>query len=64
MEGAGTPHSWAKRQKPAKNYIKKIVKLTDHSCACNDLTSFEYVENAMTGNRSYVNLLKFSWKNP
>ena len=26
--------SLAKLQKPAKNKIKKIVKLTNHACAC------------------------------
>ena len=39
------------------------MKLTNHACACNDLTGFEYVEDAMTVNGSYVNLLKLAWKN-
>jgi hypothetical protein len=37
-----TLHSWTKWQKPAKKKFKKFVKSTDHTCACNDLTSFEY----------------------
>jgi hypothetical protein len=28
-------------KKPTKNKIEKFVKLTDHTCACDDLTSFE-----------------------
>ena len=31
-------HSWAKSQKPAKNKIEIFVKLTDHTCACSNLT--------------------------
>ena len=53
--------NWAKRLKPAKNEIctyKKFVKMTDHNHACNDLTDFEYVVHAMTGNRSYENVPK------
>ena len=34
-------HNWAKFKKPAKKRFKKIVKLSDHTCACNDLTNFE-----------------------
>ena len=30
----GGGRSLAKLQKPAKNKIKKFVKLTDHNCAC------------------------------
>ena len=30
------------------------MKLTDHTCSCNDLTNFEYQVRAMTGNGSYV----------
>ena len=33
---------WAKWQKPAKNYIKQFVKLTDHTYSCNILTKFDY----------------------
>ena len=43
--------------------FKKIVKLTDHTSACNSLTNFEYEPHAMTGNGNYVNLLKLGWKN-
>ena len=57
-------HSWAKLQKPAKNVILKIVKLTDHTCACNNLTNFESEVQAKTrGNGSYENVLKLVWKN-
>ena len=57
------PHSWDKHQKPAKHYIENFVKLTDHSHACNDLTSFESEAHAMTGNGSYLNMQKLAWKN-
>jgi len=43
--------------------LGKFVKLTDYTYACNDLTSFEYEAHAMTGNGSYVNLLKVASKN-
>ena len=43
--------------------LKKIVKLTDHTSACNSLTNFEYEPHAMTGNGNYVNLQKLGWKN-
>ena len=33
--------------------FKKFVKLTGHTCAGNDLTSFEYEDHAKTGNGSY-----------
>ena len=33
---------WAKWQKPAKNYIKQFVTLTDHTYSCNVLTKFDY----------------------
>ena len=49
-------HSCAKCQKPAKNYIEKFVKLTDHTCACNDLTSFEYEVHQLTGSGCYLNM--------
>ena len=32
--------------------------MTDPNCACNDLTNFEYEAQAMTGNGSYVNMMK------
>ena len=54
-------HSWAKLQKPAKNVILKIVKLTDHTCACNDLTNFE-CESQATGNGRCENFQKLAWK--
>ena len=38
------------------------MKITDHTCACNDLTSFEY-ESKAPENGSYVNLQKLPWKN-
>ena len=37
--------------------FKKFVKLTNHTCACNDLTNFE-CEAQATGNGSYVKLQK------
>ena len=39
------------------------MKLTDRSCVCNDLTSFEYGVYTMTGNGSYVKLQNFAKKN-
>ena len=33
------------------------------TCACNELTSFEYVVQAMTGNWSYWIFRNFAWKN-
>ena len=56
------PHSRANFQKPAKVKVEKFVKLTDHTCACNNLTNFE-CEAQATGNGSYVNLQKLAWKN-
>ena len=39
------------------------MKLTDHTCVCNSLTNFEYVQvKLVTGNGNQVNLLKFAWK--
>ena len=38
------------------------MKLTDHTCACNGLTSFECEAHA-TRNGSYVNLQNLAWKN-
>ena len=42
---------------------QKFMKLTDHTHACNDLTNFEYVVHAMTGNGCYLNLQKLACKN-
>jgi hypothetical protein len=54
--------SWAKLQKPAKKWdFKKVVKLTDHNCACNDLTNFE-CEAQATGNGSCEIFQKLEWK--
>jgi uncharacterized protein YbbK (DUF523 family) len=53
-------HNWANFQKPAKHLIGKIVKMTDPTCACNSLTNYKYEGHTMTGNGSYVNLLKVS----
>ena len=36
------PWGWAKWPKPAKNWIKKSVKLMHHPYACNGLTNFEF----------------------
>ena len=47
---------------PSNIKFEKFVKLTDHACVCNDLTSFE-CEAQAPGNGSYVNLQNFSWKN-
>ena len=52
---AAVLHSWTNSQKPAKVKVEKFVKLTDHICVCNDLTSFE-CEAQLPGNGSYVNL--------
>ena len=57
---AAAVHSCAKRQKPAKNEIQKIVKLTDHTYTSNDLTNFEYVVLDINGNGSYLNLQKLA----
>ena len=48
---------------PPKIYIRKFVKSTGHTYACNNLTSFAYVAYAITGNGNYANLLKSIWKN-
>ena len=52
-----------KRQKNAKNYIEKLVKLTDHTCACNNLTNFQCEAKAINGNGSNMNMLKLAYKN-
>ena len=51
-------HNETKLQKSAKNPVKKIVKLTGHNNAHNNLTNFEYQGNETTGNGNYWNLLK------
>ena len=45
---------------PAKK--NKTVKLTDHTCACNSLTNFEYEAYAIIGNGNFVNLLNIVGK--
>ena len=47
---------------PPKIQSKKIVKLTDHTYACNSLTNFYYEAYVIIGNGDHVNLLKFVWK--
>jgi hypothetical protein len=39
------------------------MKLTNHTCASNDVTSFEYVLHVTTGNGSYVNFKETHEKN-
>ena len=34
--------------------IKKSIKLTDDSCACNSLTNFQYEADAISGNGRIV----------
>ena len=34
----------------------RSVKLTEHTCHCNDLTNFQYQVRSMTGNGNQVNL--------
>ena len=36
--------------------------MTDSNCACHDLTNFESEAQAMTGNGSYVNIMKLAVK--
>ena len=50
-------------KKPAKNEIQKFVKWTDRTNAYYDLTNFEGEAQAMTGNGSYLNMLKLACKN-
>ena len=50
----------SKYQKPAKNFIRKFLKLTSHTYAYNNLTNFKY---AITENGNYANLLQFACKN-
>ena len=47
---------------PPKIRLKKFVKLTIHTCACNSLTNFE-LKTYPLDTEKYVNLLKFDWKN-
>ena len=46
---------------PPKMRFQKFVKLTDHTCACNDLTNFE-CEGQATGNGSCENFQKLALK--
>ena len=41
---------------PKITYLRKLVKLTDHAYACNNLTSFKYAVHAIYngGNNSYI----------
>jgi hypothetical protein len=55
-------HKGSKNKKPAKFFIRKFVKLTGHNYAYNNLTNFEYVVHAITGNGNYANLLKTCWE--
>ena len=41
-------------KKSAKNWTRKFVTLTDHTCVCNDLTNFEYGAQVMAVNGTYV----------
>ena len=43
--------------------LKKIVKLTDHTCACNNLTNFQCEAKAINGNGSDMNMLELAYKN-
>ena len=56
-------HSWAKRHKAAKNRIEKLVKLTDHSYANNNLKNFESEAHAKIRNGRYEKLVKSLWVN-
>ena len=57
-EGAAGPNY----RNPPKTKSKKFVKLTDHTCTCNNLTSFEDKTHPPE-TEIVVNLLKFAWKN-
>ena len=48
---------------PPKMRLRKFVKLTGYTYACNSLTNFESEVHAMTGNGNQVNLLKLAWQN-
>ena len=54
-------HGGTKLLKSAKNLIKKFVKLTVHTFACNILKHFlnKYEEIEMTGNGNHIYFLKF-----
>ena len=47
---------------PPKIKSKKFVKLMDHTCTCNNLTSFKCKTHPRE-TETVVNLLKFNWKN-
>jgi hypothetical protein len=53
---------WAKLKKPAKKRYKKFVKLSDHTCACNDLTNFECEAQAIA-ETCMEKLVKSLWMN-
>ena len=48
------------KQKASKNDIQNSVKLTDHTCYCNNLTNFENQVRTTTGNGSYTVLQKYT----
>ena len=48
---------------PPKMGFKKFVKLTCYIYDCNSLTNFKFEAHPITGNGSWVNFLKFAWKN-
>jgi hypothetical protein len=43
-------------KKPAKNETQIFVKLTDHTCAYNSLTDFEYKRKFILGNANVCKL--------
>ena len=47
---------------PPKINFKKFMKLMNHTCTCNDSTSFEYKSHPPE-TEIVVNLLKVAWKN-
>ena len=47
---------------PPKTRFKTFVKLTDHTCASNDLTNFKCKAQAMTGNGNFGIMLRLSPK--
>ena len=54
---------WTNCKNPPKITFEKFVKLSGHTCVCNDLTSFEYEVQGMTGNGSYLKMQKLAWRN-
>ena len=47
---------------PPKIRFKTFVKLTDHTCASNDLTNFKCKAQTMTGNGNFGIMLRLSSK--